>query len=71
MAHQFRKLDQLAWVLLQVSGAKGAPQVVGLYVRFLEAALSDPPDFAVLPRYVWTTPRTDDTAGTKVGITLP
>ena len=42
MAREFDALYQLARVLLQVPGAERAPEVMGLHVGLLQAALPDP-----------------------------
>jgi len=42
VTHQFGELPDVPGVGLQVPRAEGAPEIVGLYVLLLYAALSDP-----------------------------
>jgi hypothetical protein len=43
VAHKLRQLPDVARVGLQEPGSEGAPQIVGLEVSLLDAALPDPP----------------------------
>jgi hypothetical protein len=42
VTHELGKLPNVAGVGLQEPGAEGAPEVVGLYLSLLQAALPDP-----------------------------